>query len=270
MRADPKSDFTEVQGIRLHYLEWGDPGHPDLLLVHGWTNFSLGWPRVVEHFADRYHIIAPDLRGHGKSDQPQTGYRLRDFAEDIHQLIGNLDLDRPAYVGHSWGGNIGTVMASDYPEDLSRAFLEDPVYWRMLHAFVTSLPGSVARRTRPEAEIRADADKRGLSEKQQDAEVYRSHHFSAHAVTRLMTDNRDWALACEEHLRRVQIPTLILAGDSSVSPQPGAMLPEERAYHQRIASAQVRFEFWEGVGHLMRGTKPDAYNTLLEQWLAES
>ena len=51
MAEDPRSGFTEVQGIRLHYREWGDPGTPDLLLVHGWTNYSLGWAGVAEHFA---------------------------------------------------------------------------------------------------------------------------------------------------------------------------------------------------------------------------
>ena len=95
MAEDPRSGFTEVQGIRLHYREWGDPGAPDLLLVHGWTNYSLGWAGVAEHFAGRYHVVAPDLRGHGESDKPQTGYRLRDFAEDVHQFIANLEARAP-------------------------------------------------------------------------------------------------------------------------------------------------------------------------------
>lgn len=163
MAEDPRSGFTEVQGIRLHYREWGDPAAPDLLLVHGWTSYSLGWTGVAEHFAGRYHVVAPDLRGHGESDKPRTGYRLCDFAEDVRQLIANLKLERPACAGHSWGGNIGTMLASDHPGDLSHAFLEDPVYWRMQHAFVTALPGAPARLERPEDEIRAEARERGLS-----------------------------------------------------------------------------------------------------------
>ena len=270
MAEDPRSGFTEVQGIRLHYREWGDPGAPDLLLVHGWTNYSLGWAGVAEHFAGRYHVVAPDLRGHGESDKPQTGYRLRDFAEDVHQFIANLGLERPAYAGHSWGGNIGTILASDHPEDISRAFLEDPVYWRMQHAFVTALPGGLARLSRPEAEIRAEARERGLSPEQEDWEVYRNRHFSAHALTRLLTDNRDWALASEERLRRIQVPTLILVGDATVSPQPGAILAQELGHLRTIASPQVAFEFWEGVGHMMRGTRPDAYNERLDRWLSGS
>ena len=262
----PQSRFTEVQGIKLHYREWGEIGKPDLLLVHGWTNFSLSWSTVGEYFQDRFHIIAPDLRGHGESDKPQTGYRLRDFTEDIRQLIKTLGLRRPAYVGHSWGGNIGTILASDSPDLISRAFLEDPVYWRMVHAFVTSLPGGLARRHRPEAEIRAEAKQKGLSKTDEDLEVYRHHHFSADALTRLLTDNRDWAFAFEDHLKRIAVPTMVLVADNKAA-QPGAIMREEMVYLQSIASAQVKFDFSEGVGHGMKAAKPAEYNKALKSWL---
>jgi pimeloyl-ACP methyl ester carboxylesterase len=264
----PQSKFVEVQGIKLHYREWGEVGKPDLVLVHGWTNFSLSWSTVAEYFENRFHIIAPDLRGHGESDKPRTGYRLRDFAEDIRQLIQALGLRRPAYAGHSWGGNIGTILASDSPALISRAFLEDPVYWRMVHAFVTALPGALARRNRPEAEIRAEAKQKGLSQIDEDLEVYRNHHFSADALTRLLTDNRDWAFRFEDHFKRIAVPTMVLVADSKAA-QPGAIMREEMAYLQSIASSQVRFDFWEGVGHSMKVAKPAEYNKALELWLQE-
>lgn len=263
---NPQNKFTEVQGIKLHYLEWGEPGKPDLLLVHGWTSFAASWSAVAEHFQDRYRIIAPDLRGHGESDKPLTGYRLRDFAEDIRQLIGKLALKKPAYVGHSWGGNIGTILASDSPELISRAFLEDPVYWRMLHAFMTALPGGLARRNKPEAEIRAEAKQKGLSQADEDMEVYRNHHFAAHALTRLLTDNRDWAMGFEDHFKRLAVQTTILVADHKVG---GAIMREEMTYLQRIAPPQVKLELWENVGHGMKAAKPVEYNQALETWLKQ-
>lgn len=265
---NPQSKFTEVQGIKLHYLEWGESGKPDLLLVHGWTSFAPSWSTVAENFQDRFHIIAPDLRGHGASDKPLTGYRLRDFAEDVCQLIKKLGLHKPAYVGHSWGGSIGTILGSDWPKLISRAFLEDPVYWRMLHAFVTSLPGALGRRNKPEAEIRAEARREGLSQTAEDFEVYRNHHFSAEALIRLLTDNRDWVFACEDHLKRIAIPTMILVADNKAV-QPGAIMREEMLYIQRIVSSQVKLELWEGVGHGIKAAKPAEYNKALESWLLE-
>jgi pimeloyl-ACP methyl ester carboxylesterase len=262
--SSPHSKFTQVQGIRLRYLEWGHPDNPDLLLVHGWTSFAPSWNAVAEYFQERYHVIAPDLRGHGESDKPQTGYRLRDFAEDICQLIKNLQLNQPAYVGHSWGGNIGTIIASDSPELISRAFLEDPVYWRMIHAFMTALPGALARHNKPEAEIRAEAKQKGMSQADEDMEVYRNHHFAAHALTRLLTDNRDWAFGFEDHFKRIAVPTKILVADHKVG---GAIMREEMSFLERIAPAQVKCEFWEGVGHGMKAAKPAEFNKTLEAWL---
>ncbi len=262
--AEAQRKFIEVQGIRLHYLEWGEVGKPDLLLVHGWTSFAPSWNAVADYFKDRFHIIAPDLRGHGESDKPATGYRLRDFAEDIRQLIANLHLKKPTFVGHSWGGTIGTILASDAPQSICRAFLEDPVYWRMLHAFMTALPGALARCNKPETEIRAEAKQKGLSQTDEDMEVYRNHHFSAQALTRLMTDNRDWAFAFEDHFKRLAVPTKILVADNKVG---GAIMREEMSYLQRIAPAQVKFEFWENVGHGMKAAKPEEYNQTLDAWL---
>jgi pimeloyl-ACP methyl ester carboxylesterase len=261
-----QSKFVRVNGVRLHYWEWGEPGAPDLLLVHGWTGLGESWTRVAESLRDRYHIIAPDHRGHGESDKPATGYRLRDFFDDMCQLIESMGLKRPALVGNSWGGNIGTMMAAERPDLIERALLEDPVYWKMIHAAVSSLPQALARRARPVAEIRAEAKQRGLTKKQADQEVYRHHHFSAEAVTRLLTDNREWAFACTEYIRRFAVPTLVLAADFNVG---GAMLPAELAYYQRIAPPNARFRLWEGVGHGMHSSQPERFDQELAALLAE-
>ena len=264
MTTNGGSGFVQVNGVRLHYREWGDPGAPDLLLVHGWTGFGASWVGVATAFQDRYHIIAPDHRGHGESDKPVTGYRLRDFVEDMRQLVVALGLRRPALVGHSWGGNIGTIMAADSADLISRAVLEDPVYWKMTNAFVTSLPQALARHARPESEIREDARGRGLTQEEADLEVYRHHHFSPDAVTRLLSDNRDWAFACEDYIRRFSVPTRVLVADINAG---GYMLAEEMAHHQRIAPAGTEFRPWEGVGHGMHAAQPERFNRELAAFL---
>ena len=135
----------------------------------------------------------------------------------------------------------------------------------MIHAFMTALPGALARRAKPEAEIRAEAKQKGLSQADEDMEVYRNHHFSAHALTRLLTDNRDWAFSFEDHFKRIAVPTMILVADHKAGC--GAILREEMAYLQRIAPPQVKFEFWEKIGHGMKAAKPAEYNKALESWL---
>ncbi len=252
----PQSKFAKVNGIRMHYLEWGEPGAPDVLLVHGWTSWAQSWSYVAKQIQERYHIIAPDHRGHGESDKPETGYRLRDFVEDLRQLVTELGLKRPLYAGNSWGGCIGTIMAADYPQDISKAFLGEPVYWRMLNAFVTSLPMVLNRRKLSDQELRAEMQQQGRSQDEISMELVRIRKFSEHALTRLLTDNRDFALGCEEYLKRIQVPTLIVAADPTAG---GGILKEEADYIERIASPMVRLSRWEGVGHGVAAAQPERY-----------
>ena len=76
------------------------------------------------------------------------------------------------------------------------------------------------------------------------------------ALTRLLTDNRDFALMCEEYLKRIQVPTLIVAADSAAG---GFILREEADYIERIASPMVRVSRWEGVGHGVSSEQPERY-----------
>lgn len=252
----PQSKFTKVNGIRMHYLEWGEAGAPDVVLVHGWTGWAQNWSYVAEQLQGQYHVIAPDHRGHGESDKPATGYRLRDFAEDIHQLIAELGLKRPLYAGNSWGGCIGTIMAADYPQDIAKAFLGEPVYWKLINAFVTNLPMTLNRRKLSDEELRADMRQQGMSEDRIGSELVRLRKFSEQALTRLLTDNRDFVFSCEELLRRIQVPTLIIVGDAAAG---GFIFKEEADYIERIASPMVRFSRWEGVGHGVLNEQPQRY-----------
>lgn len=258
----PKSKFVRVNGINMHYLEWGEPHSPDVLLVHGWTSWAQSWAYVAEKIQDRFHVIAPDHRGHGDSDKPETGYRLLDFAEDMHQLIQGLNLAKPLYAGNSWGGCIGTIMAADYSQDISAAFLGDPVYWKMINAFVTRLPSALDRRKVPDEELVVEMRQRGLSPEAITAELERLHRFSEKALVHLLTDNRDFALGCEEYLKRIKVPTHIVAADPLAG---GYILEEEASYIQRIASPMVQVSRWEGVGHGISNEQPDRY---VEEMLA--
>ena len=184
----------------------------------------------------------------------------------LHELIHALQLRRPFFVGHSWGANIGTYIATEYPADISKAFLEDPVYWRMIDAFMTLLPQFHARHERGEAQVRSDALGSGMSAEQAEREVYLHRRFPQEALTQVAVENRDWALRCEDFLRRIAVPTLVLVGDSAAG---GYILREELAYYLSIASPEVEFRFWEGVGHMMHATEPERFVRELRAYLTE-
>ena len=95
-----QSGFVEINGIRMHYKEWGNTDNPDVLLIHGWTSNSASWNYIAENIQDRYHLIAPDHRGHGASDKPDSGYYLKNFVDDMCMLINVLELHKPLIAGN--------------------------------------------------------------------------------------------------------------------------------------------------------------------------
>ena len=267
MNGSCRSGLAQVNGIGIHYREWGEPGLPDMLLVHGWSTASVVWIDVAEALQDSYHIVAPDNRGMGESERPATGYLLRDYALDVHHLIEELGLERPFYVGHSWGANIGAYVAAEHPRDISKAVLEDPVCWRMIDAFATLVPGFVARSGRSEGEVRAEAEQRGLSQQQIDRELYLHRKFPSEALTQVAYENRGWALECEDFLRRIAVPTLMLVADQRAG---GYILPEEMAHYRDIAPPEVELRLWEGVGHMMHAAQPERFVDEVRAYLSRS
>jgi pimeloyl-ACP methyl ester carboxylesterase len=109
------------------YREWGAATErPPLVLVHGITSSSLSWVRVAPRLAERTRVIAVDLKGHGDSDQPASGYRIADQAAEVAGLCQALGLERIDLIGHSWGGGISVQLAVDGLVPIRRLVLEDP------------------------------------------------------------------------------------------------------------------------------------------------
>ncbi|MFI6496328.1 alpha/beta fold hydrolase [Nonomuraea typhae] len=114
-------DIT-ANGLKIHYREEGSPDAPLLVLLHGRTANHNDWNGITQHFARRYHVLAPDLRGHGASDYPGH-YAVPDMAADVAAL---LDGRRATVVGHSLGGVVAYHLAMGHPQLVERLVLEDP------------------------------------------------------------------------------------------------------------------------------------------------
>ena len=98
---------TVVQRQRFHFLEWGDPGAPPLVLLHGGNQSAHSWDLVSLHLAGRYRVLALDQRGHGDSEWARdAAYGIGEMAEDAVAFIGQLGLERPIVMGHSMGGRV--------------------------------------------------------------------------------------------------------------------------------------------------------------------
>jgi pimeloyl-ACP methyl ester carboxylesterase len=113
----PTSHYYYSQRLKLHYVDWGNVSKPPLLLIHGGRDHARNWDWVAQKLRDEYHILAPDLRGHGDSEWSRGGqYGLIDYVLDIAQLLDQLQLFPIVIIGHSLGGAISCQYSGIYPE----------------------------------------------------------------------------------------------------------------------------------------------------------
>jgi pimeloyl-ACP methyl ester carboxylesterase len=112
-----------ANGIQIHYAHAGSG--PPVLLLHGWPQTSHMWRLVIPVLAARHTVIAPDLRGYGRTDAPAGGYDKRTMARDVRELVRALGHDRVAVVGHDRGARVAHRYALDHPTEVERvAFLD--------------------------------------------------------------------------------------------------------------------------------------------------
>jgi pimeloyl-ACP methyl ester carboxylesterase len=103
---------TVVRGHRFHFTEWGEPGRPQILLLHGGNQSCHSWDLVSLHLADRYHVFALDQRGHGDSEwSREIDYTIEAMVDDAAAFIDDQQLRDPIVFGHSMGGRVALTLA---------------------------------------------------------------------------------------------------------------------------------------------------------------
>ena len=111
---------------RFHLLEWGDRSLPTLLLLHGGNQSAHSWDLVSLHLANRFHIIAPDQRGHGDSEWARDAdYSSHAMAADAQSILSDFSVTQPTVIGHSMGGLNTLRLALEQPDLLQRLVLVD-------------------------------------------------------------------------------------------------------------------------------------------------
>lgn len=114
----PTSHFFYSQRLKLHYVDWGNHAKPLAILVHGGRDHCRSWDFVALDLRDHFHIVAPDLRGHGDSDWAIGGsYSITDHVLDLGQLMNALEPKEPVVlIGHSLGAGVVLQRTGVFPE----------------------------------------------------------------------------------------------------------------------------------------------------------
>jgi pimeloyl-ACP methyl ester carboxylesterase len=120
---NPKSSYTEVNGVNIHYVEQGTG---DLVvLLHGFPDFWYGWRRQIPELSRHFRVAAPDMRGYNLSDKPprKADYHIRLLAKDVEQFILQSGAKNAVIIGHDWGGIVAWAVASFHPEVVKKLII---------------------------------------------------------------------------------------------------------------------------------------------------
>ena len=117
------SDVMLPRGVRLRYIDQGPPSGHAIVMLHGLTDSSFSFSRVLPLLPGTARVIVPDQRGHGDSDRPESGYTMNDFALDALELMDALQIARATVVGHSMGSFVARRMARLAPGRVAQLVL---------------------------------------------------------------------------------------------------------------------------------------------------
>ncbi|MGE0848859.1 MAG: alpha/beta fold hydrolase [Hyphomicrobiaceae bacterium] len=284
----PTSRIYFSQRLRLHYVDWGNAQAPPLLLVHGGRDHCRNWDWVAEALGHDWHIIAPDLRGHGDSQWSQDGsYTMAGYIYDLAQLVHQLKLAPVTIIGHSLGGNIALRYTGLFPESVAKliaieglgpsprmlAERHKQTFPDRMRAWIEEQRGLSGRLPRRYSKIE-DAWKR-MQEENRHLTPEQARHLTEHGVNQNEDGTYSWKFDnyvrswppydmrtqhMEELWARISCPTLLVYGKES-----WASNPAEDGRMRHFKNAKVVTV--EGAGHWVHHDKLGEFVALARQFL---
>jgi pimeloyl-ACP methyl ester carboxylesterase len=202
-------NFVNANGIKIFYESFGS-GKP-LIFLHGIMGTSQVWKPYVPLLSNDFNIILPDVRGHGKTENPSKKIDLHSMADDIAALIDALKLDKPFLCGWSTGGDISLDIAMRYPDCVSRLIVGG-VTLRVTEAAIETLK---AMGLEAPGQINFEQAEKAIP---QLTEVWKNDHSQSPSywkelLIQVSFEMINPTLPAEDDLKRISIPTLIIWGD---------------------------------------------------------
>ncbi len=286
---EPKRATFRSQRLMLNYVDWGNEHAPPLVLVHGARDHARAWDDVARKLSAQFHVIAPDLRGHGDSRWADAGgYTVINFVFDLAELIRHLGVSSVTLIGHSLGGNIALRMTGLYPEKIHRLVCIEglgpsPAAAQKLAAtpIETRLQGWMEEQRKLESHTQHgyatldDAVER-MHQQNQHLGAELARHLTVHGARQNADGSYVWKF--DPYLRswppvdlsrgeiielwaRIICPVLLVYGSASWASNPAA---DGRINNFRNA----KLALIEGAGHWVHHDRPAEFMSAVETFLA--
>lgn len=282
----------------LSAVQIGDPEAPDMVLVHGMRDHALSLTSIAREFARDFHVVIPDLRGHGDSDNPGS-YSMMQFVADLRALIEQRALENPIIMGHSLGGHISSRYAAIYSDEVNALVLMDGM-GPPNHASKGALKDQQAHHVEQvRGLVNLSARRSALSGKEEAfARLTENNPMLNHDTARLIVDygvephpeggiswkwdsavNMVWSTfshdESEQQWTWVQCPVLIVTGDKAMEywaiRRPG--LKDRQELHDSELERRLNL-FQQGqkltisdAGHMIHYDQPDQLNQGLREFV---
>jgi len=272
------SCFVDVDGVRVHYQEAGDPKAPALVLIHGFASSTLVWSKVFLKLAEAgYRVIALDMLGYGYSAKPRNGeYTIAGQAKLLMRLLDALGIPRAVIVGSSYGGAVAATCALDYPERVEKLVLvgtvsnNRPLAYKLMRVFGSPVVGDVVsplligsrRLLRRRMKRVYDRHSWVLDERRVDA-----RHLPLRAAgtqRAIIRTVRSWdaeRISRDAHL--IGQPTLLLWGENDIE----IPLADGERLHAEISGS--RLIVFLNCGHLPHEEYPESFRNVVIDFCKE-
>src|SRR6266498_246107 len=271
------SRFVEVDGVRVHYQEVGDPNAPPMFLIHGFAASNLVWSKVfLELAATGFRVIAPDLPGYGYSGKPRhLDYTIASQAKMVFSLVSQLGINRAVLVGSSYGAAIAATMALDHPALVEKLVLvgavtnNRPTRYLLMRLFSSPIIGDilsplvVGSRLLLRLRMKRVYDRHSwvLDERRVEA---RHLPLATRGVHRaIIRTVRRWdAERVSRDAHQLKQPTLLLWGDTDRE----VPLRDGERLHEEILES--RLVIFRECGHLPQEEYPQGFTKLVSDFCA--
>jgi len=271
--AQPVDRFVSVNGLRIHYLDWGAADKPPLIMLHGIGRVAHTFDHIAAHFTKTHHVMAIDMRGHGDSDwDPQGAYLVEDYVKDIEGLAAQLQLRNIVIWGNSTGGRVAQVFAGLHPDLVAAVISEDvgPERPREIAQGLTSrIPQEDEKGWASEDELLAQL-RAGNSRTSDEILRAYAHFGSKRRADGRIIWKRDPKIAngfvpteLWRFVRQIKSPAIYILGGRST------IVPAQTQEQLRTALPQVQIVTMPGLGHYPSEENAKDFLAIVDRFLAE-